>query len=628
MSGVKRKYSYFFASIIPFLMAAIRLTFFPHLGLKVPYVMFYPVVVLSALYGGLRAGLVSLVISALIIDYFWLDSPRGFGMREYSDWLGMIIFIVTSIFISWVIERMHKAQARAISAESELKFLTEQKRMKKELRESEEHLKLAQVSAGAGVWDWDVQTNKIEWSEELFRLFGLDPGKTVASFASWKSATHPDDVEAAQERIDTAIQEHTPLDSEYRVLLPSGGLRWINAIGNTTYDNSGAPLRMSGICIDITERKRSEEALRNAEKMLQENRMELERAKMLQEERKRLYDLLETLPVYVVLLTPDYHVSFANRFFRERFGEDHGRCCFDYLFKRQGPCENCETYKVLKTNLPHNWEWLGPDGRNYDIYDFPFQERDGSTHIMEMGIDITERKRAQEELMQARDAIAESKRLSDIGMLAATVAHELRNPLAAIKMASYNIKRKSKDSALESHLKNIDIKVDESEQIISNLLFYSRIKMPRLDSINIHNILKACIHDAQERFAQKHAVIDSDLNSMKDMLVKADALQMKEVFSNILVNAFEAIPDEGGRITLKSVKGENVLKIAINDNGEGIDEGVLNRLFEPFFTTKAKGTGLGLPLCREIMHLHNGSIEIESKKGSWTTVTLSLPITQ
>ncbi len=115
-------------------------------------------------------------------------------------------------------------------------------------------------------------------------------------------------------------------------------------------------------------------------------------------ERQRLVDVLETLPVYVVLLAQDYHVPFANRFFRERFGESHGRRCFDYLFGRSEPCEVCETYTVLKTGAPHRWEWTGPDGRDYDIYDFPFKDTDGSQLIMEMGIDITARKHAEAEL--------------------------------------------------------------------------------------------------------------------------------------------------------------------------------------------------------------------------------------
>jgi PAS domain S-box-containing protein len=142
--------------------------------------------------------------------------------------------------------------------------------------------------------------------------------------------------------------------------------------------------------------------LEDANAKLQEEIGEREAAeKAVKAERQRFIDVLETLPAYLVLLTPDYHVPFANRFFRERFGESHGRRCFEYLFGRTEPCEICETYSVLKTNRPHHWEWTGPDGRNYDIFDFPFTDSDGSTLIMETGIDITERKRAEEALRAA-----------------------------------------------------------------------------------------------------------------------------------------------------------------------------------------------------------------------------------
>ncbi len=155
------------------------------------------------------------------------------------------------------------------------------------------------------------------------------------------------------------------------------------------------------------ERIQTQKALQTAnealERRVQERTSELsaeivERGKAeaaVKAERQRLYDVMETLPVYVILLSEDYHVPYANRFFRERFGESEGKRCYEYLFTRAEPCERCETYTVLKTNHPHHWEWLGPDGRNYDIFDFPFIDSNGSRLIMEMGIDITEQKRAQ-----------------------------------------------------------------------------------------------------------------------------------------------------------------------------------------------------------------------------------------
>jgi PAS domain S-box-containing protein len=120
-----------------------------------------------------------------------------------------------------------------------------------------------------------------------------------------------------------------------------------------------------------------------------------------QAERQRLYDVLQALPVYVILLSPDYQVTFANRFFEQRYGKAQGRPCYQYLFGRNAPCETCETFKVLKTGEPLSWRWRGPDTHDYEIHDFPLTDADGSPMIMEVGIDITEVNRAKQALREA-----------------------------------------------------------------------------------------------------------------------------------------------------------------------------------------------------------------------------------
>lgn len=116
-------------------------------------------------------------------------------------------------------------------------------------------------------------------------------------------------------------------------------------------------------------------------------------------------EVLEQLPAYLILLTPDYNVPFANRFFRERFGDCNGKYCYEFLFGSSEPCQNCESFITLETGKPHEWQWNGPDGRNYHILDIPYVDEDGSTLVLEVGIDITRYKQAEEELKNAYDVL-------------------------------------------------------------------------------------------------------------------------------------------------------------------------------------------------------------------------------
>jgi PAS domain S-box-containing protein len=140
-------------------------------------------------------------------------------------------------------------------------------------------------------------------------------------------------------------------------------------------------------------------------------------------ERKRFTDVVEILPAYIILLTPDYRVSYANKFFRERFGDASGKRCYEYLFNRTEPCEVCETYKVFKENKPLTWEWTGPDNRNYSIFDFPFTDTDGSAMILEMGIDVTDLKKAEYDLKKFNSELEQmvTDRTRDLSQLNRTL---------------------------------------------------------------------------------------------------------------------------------------------------------------------------------------------------------------
>jgi PAS domain S-box-containing protein len=183
--------------------------------------------------------------------------------------------------------------------------ITGRKQAEEALRETSARLTFALQSAKAGTWDWDFPTGRLVWSPEFFELFGISPD-IMASFDVWLDHLHPDDRTIALEQINQSVAEHRDLWNEYRVLLPDGSVRWIGASGSTTYNDSGEPLRMSGVCIDITERKSSEEEvlrkneqlnsayeeLLSGEEELRQNYKELALNQQLLEESEQKYRLV------------------------------------------------------------------------------------------------------------------------------------------------------------------------------------------------------------------------------------------------------------------------------------------------------------------------------------------------
>jgi len=257
--------------------------------------------------------------------------------------------------------------------------------------------------------------------------------------------------------------------------------------------------------------------------------------------------------------------------------------------------------------------------------------------LVGIGRDITERKQAEDvlkrdnqmfekiieertkKLLETQSELARSRYLSDIGKLAAMVGHELRNPLAVIQLATEKLK-KDPNLTDNKYLVNISKKLTESNTIIDNLLTYSRLKPPAYENADLLKLLYECVNVFKEKFKDVSVTMKHD----REMLnVKVDPLQVKQVFANILNNAAQA---RCSNIELIVTETADKIKIVFKDDGVGIEPEDLEKVFQPFFSNKPKGTGLGLTICSELIHLHGGRIDVESIKDKGTTFTVILPI--
>lgn len=243
-------------------------------------------------------------------------------------------------------------------------------------------------------------------------------------------------------------------------------------------------------------------------------------------------------------------------------------------------------------------------------------EYKGKSAILTFARDVTEKERMQKQLENAQ-------RLAVIGELAASVGHDLRNPLTGIKGAAYYLRMKlssSMDRRSKEMLDVIESDIHYSNKIVNDLLDFSRdIRLVRIKT-NVKSIVEATL--AQMKIPKKVKITDM---TEKTPEIIVDAGQMQRVFSNIVKNAIEAMP-RGGKLEIKSKRVDDSLKVSFRDTGEGISKDNMSKLGSPLFTTKAKGVGMGLAICKRLTEAHGGLLTVESKEKVGTCVTVTLPV--
>lgn len=384
-----------------------------------------------------------------------------------------------------------------------------------------------------------------------------------------------------------------------------------------------------------------------------------------------LKSAIEHSPIAVLITDSDASIEYVN----PKFTEITGYTLEEVLGKKPSILQSGRTsqakYDRLWETIKAGGQWDGElynkrkDGEYYWSFEsiLPIKNGHGqTTHYLALEHDITDQKRAEEDakiasqrlaemnrtleqrvmertsdlqhandrLIDAHDQLVRTEKLAAIGELSAGVAHDLRNPLGAIKNAIYYLNGKllnsqsaNENPRIPEFLKIIEDEVGHSNKIITDLLDFARISTPTFSPTDLGTLVQDCLG----KIAVKEGIYINVLDHHHEELleVQVDGQQLHRVFQNLILNAQDAMPD-GGVITISTIKAGGNAEVAVSDTGEGIEPELMSKIFDPLFTTKTKGTGLGLAVCQQIVSKHGGTIKVESRPGKGATFKVTLPL--
>jgi two-component system, cell cycle sensor histidine kinase and response regulator CckA len=500
--------------------------------------------------------------------------------------------------------------------------ISERKLAEEALRVSGEDLKESQRIAHVGSWRLDIASNQVEWSEELYRIYGFDPSLPPPPFTEHRKLFTPE----SWERLSTALQ-HTrdtkiPYDLELETLRIDGshGWMWVHGLAevNATQEITG----LRGMAQDITDRKQSEEALRESEARF-----------------KTLHNAsFGGIAVHDqgVILECNQGLSEISGFSKEELIGMDGllliseksrgmvlqniRDGYEKPYEAVGLRKNNEEYPVRleARNIPYK-------GKTARVVEFR---------------DITEQKRQEAEKSQLEHILHQSQKMEAIGQLAGGVAHDFNNMLGVISGYSEMILERTDPShQFHAELEEILKASRRSADLTRQLLTFARKQTVAPKVLDLNQTIEGMLKMLRRLIGENISLIWMPGSGLWP--INMDPSQIDQILANLCVNARDAIAGIG-KLTVEtgnaifdreycathagSLAGEYV-RIAISDTGSGMDKGTLAHIFEPFFTTKGlgEGTGLGLATVYGAVKQNNGFINAYSEPGQGTTITIYIP---
>jgi PAS domain S-box-containing protein len=487
------------------------------------------------------------------------------------------------------------------------------------LQRTESYLAEAQRLAHTGSWAWRVAGgNALHLSEEWYRIYGFDPKEGLSAWEERLQRIHPEDRGKWQEATNRAISEKSDYEVEVRVLLPDGTVKYILTVGHPVLNAAGEVVQFVGSSMDITERKRAEEALREQASLL-----------------NLTHDSIFVRDMHFV-------ITYWNHAAEELYGWTAEKAVgkvSHQLLRTIFPVPKDEILEeLLRTG---RWEGelvrTKADGTRVIVasrWSLQRDRRHQPVAILETNNDVTERKRAAETLRQAQADLAYIARVTTMGELTASLAHEVNQPIAAaVTNANTCLRWLTRDQPDVEEARAAAMRIvkdgTRAGEIISRIRLLFKKGSSERELVDVNEVIQEMIvllrSEAMRHSISIRAELAADLPQ-----VMGDRVQLQQVMMNLTVNGIDAMKDVDGtrELAIRSQRAENEqVLVSVSDTGVGLPPQQAEQIFNAFFTTKAHGTGMGLRISRSIIESHGGRLWAADNSPRGATFQFTLPAT-
>jgi PAS domain S-box-containing protein len=487
--------------------------------------------------------------------------------------------------------------------------IDEGKKTEDRLRRSEAHLAEAQRLSHIGASAYDA-TTILYWSEETYRIFGFDPRDGLPSREAVWQRIHSDDRNRVRAEVEHAQNDQGGFSSEFKIVLPDGTVKYIESIRQPVFSTNGGLVEVVATQIDVTERWRAEEALRESE--------------------AKFRDYAETASDWLWEVGPDYKFTLlTENAFGAPAANRLGTACWDHALDLETEPEKWRLMlATLDSRKPfRDFVYRGLSGNGSPMYvrasGKPVFNANGEFRgYRGTGTDITALRTAETEAREnewryreSQLELAHTNRVATLGQLTSSIAHEVNQPITAA--VTYALAARRWLSAQPPNLREVDDALslivkegNRAGEVVGRIRALVK-KMPvRKDAVAINDAILEVIDLTQTEAVNNSVSVRTQLAEGLPR-VQGDRVQLQQVLLNLIINAIDAMRDVGEEereLLISTRNGPDGVSVEVRDSGQGFAPAALERVFEPFYTTKPEGMGMGLSICRSIIEAHGGRL--------------------